>query len=95
MKVDTVIIRPILTEKATNKSAKKTYMFEVHQDATKPQIRRALEKLYGVSIGEVNVVNRIGKTRRVGRKMKTKQLPARKLAYVLVTGGSIDLFPQA
>lgn len=95
MKIDTVIVFPILTEKATSLAAKKVYMFEVDKEASKTQIRSVLEKLYKIVVGKVTVVNRTGKTRRVGKKMKIKQLPKRKIAYITVTSGKIDLFPQA
>lgn len=95
MKIDNVIVLPILTEKATSLAAKKVYMFEVDKGASKTQIRSVLEKLYKVVVGKITIVNRTGKTRRVGKKMKIKQLPKRKIAYITVTSGKIDLFPQA
>lgn len=94
MKIETVIIGPVLTEKATNLATGKVYMFKVHKDATKHKVKGALESLYQVKISKVSITNRKGKARRVGRRMTTKNLPDKKIAYVAVSEGKIDLFPQ-
>lgn len=94
MKIEEVILRPILTEKATNLAAHKVYAFQVHKKATKHTVKATLEKLYQVKIGKVSIVVRKGKTRRTGRRMRPKVLPDKKIAYVKVIEGKIDLFPQ-
>ncbi len=94
MKIDQVIIRPVLTEKATNLAKEKTYMFEISLKANKNQVKKTLEKLYSVKVGRVRVMVRKGKERRVGKRMKSKQLPNIKIAYVELQEGKIDLFPQ-
>ncbi len=62
----TVIIRkPLITEKATYESSvHNRYVFEVDRRATKPQIRRAVEELYGVRVVGVATQNRKGQLRR-------------------------------
>jgi len=95
MKVNEVIISPVLTEKATLLAKNKVYMFYVNPRSDKNKIKQVLEKIYAVKISSVRTMNRIGKVKRVGRSMKMKQLPNQKIAYVKVSTGKIDLFPQA
>lgn len=60
-----VIIRPLVTEKATWESAARNrYAFEVHDKANKHMIRHAIEQLYNVRVLEVATQNRVGKYRR-------------------------------
>jgi len=94
MKINEVIIRPVLTEKATNQTKGKMYMFEVKMQASKHQVKTTLEQLYKVSIGKVRVMVRKGKERRVGKRMKSKKLSDTKIAYVEIKEGTIDLFPK-
>jgi large subunit ribosomal protein L23 len=64
-----VILSPVITEKATNGSQYNQVTFRVHRQATKPQIRVAVEKLFNVKVTGVNTHNRLGKTKSVrGRK---------------------------
>ncbi len=93
--LDRTIVKPVLTEKATNLAKTNTYTFEVAVNANKFQIANVLEKIYKVKVGSVRVMMRSGKTRRAGRKMQTRVLPSRKLAYVTLKEGTIDLFPKA
>ncbi|MBI2641243.1 50S ribosomal protein L23 [Candidatus Roizmanbacteria bacterium] len=94
MEINKVLIRPIITEKATNLSKGQVYSFEVHRDANKFQVKKALEQLYKVKVGRVNVTVRKGKKRRVGKRMTSKELPDKKIAFVSLREGKIDLFPQ-
>lgn len=91
------IIRPIITEKSTHQvrfhgeRRGGAYAFEVHVDATKPQIRDAVEKIYGVKVRRVNTQLRSGKTRRyrlhLGQTRHTK-----KAVVILDRDSHIDLF---
>ena len=57
-----IIIKPIVTEKLTDQGEKlNRYGFVVDRKANKLQIKEAVEKLYGVSVSEVNTVNYHGK----------------------------------
>lgn len=94
MKIEDVVLGPVLTEKATNLASGKVYMFLIHKDATKYKVKNALEKLYQVKISQISVMTRKGKKRRTGRRMMSKTLPGKKIAYVKVAEGKIDLFPQ-
>ena len=89
-----VIIKPLLTEKATGMSQKNIYTFEVGTKANKHSVKEALIKLYNVKIGNVTILVRKGKMKKVGRKMQPKKNANRKVAYVTVTEGTISMFPK-
>ena len=68
MEAQRVIRRPLITEKATRlKETTNTICFEVDRSANKIEIRRAVEKLFGVKVIDVRVANRQGKWKRMGR----------------------------
>ena len=63
-----VLRRPLITEKSTAlKDTQRTLGFEVHRDATKPEIKKAVETLFGVKVQKVRVANVHGKVKRQGR----------------------------
>lgn len=78
-----VIRKPIITEKATGVSQHNAVVFEVHGDSTKPQIKAAVETLFGVKVLGVNTTTLHGKTKifkgrkgtRSDRKKATVRLP--------------------
>ena len=81
-----VIRRPLITEKTTAlKETTRTVCFEVHRDATKPEIKKAVEKLFSVKVEQVRVANMPGKLRRQGRYQGHR--PDWKKAYVLLKEG--------
>lgn len=60
-----IIVRPLVTEKSTHRqTTRNEYAFEVTGNATKPEIRKAVEKLYEVKVLDVRTMNRKGKPRR-------------------------------
>lgn len=85
-----LIRRPIITEKATMASEQGAVAFEVAMEATKPQIKEAIETLFGVKVKAVNTVLTKGKVKRFrGRPGKRRDV---KKAYVtLVEGNTIDV----
>jgi large subunit ribosomal protein L23 len=72
-----VIVAPVITEKATMASEHNKVVFKVRKDATKPQIKEAIEKLFDVKVKNVNTLNRRGKVKtfknRVGRQSDVKR----------------------
>ena len=72
-----VILSPVITEKATVASEKNQVMFRVARNATKPQIKDAVEKLFDVKVKSVNTLIRKGKVRvfkgRPGELQNTKR----------------------
>ena len=85
-----VIRKPIITEKATMASEHGAVVFEVAMDAAKPQIKEAVEALFGVKVKAVNTAITKGKAKRFrGRPGRRKDV---KKAYVtLAEGQTIDV----
>lgn len=90
-----ILLYPILTEKATAASQKGIYAFAVDMQASKKQIKVVVESQFKVTVGQIKVSIRKGKIRRVGKKMQPKKQPDLKIAYVQLKKGSISLFPKA
>ena len=63
-----VIIRPIISEQSMEQTDLKKYVFEVHKDAGKIEIKRAVEEAFGVKVDKVNTLHVKGKKKRLGRK---------------------------
>ena len=92
MNLESVLRRPVLTEKSTKAmELGNQYVFEVSPDANKPMIRKAVEEFFDVKVLKVNVRNRRGKLKRVGRSIGyTKR---RKEAVVtLRAGDKLDVY---
>ena len=85
-----IIVSPVITEKATMASEANQVIFKVASDATKPQVKEAIEKLFDVKVKAVNTLIRKGKTKRfrgiVGRRNDWK-----KAMVTLEEGHSIDV----
>ena len=85
-----VILRPVVTEKSMNIMAEKKYTFMVHQDATKSQVKEAVEKMFeGTKVKSVNTMNIQGKTKRRG--MTFGKTAKSKKAIVTLTEESKDI----
>ena len=67
MTIYDVIIKPILTEKSYEGIANKRYTFKVAPNATKSQIKEAVENIFKVKVEKINIVNVHGKIKRQGR----------------------------
>ena len=67
MVANEIIIRPIITEKTMTGVQNKKYTFEVAKAATKIDVARAVEELFGVKVSKVNTVHVRGRMRRQGR----------------------------
>ena len=88
-----VIVRPIVSEKSYTLLEDNVYTFEVHPSSSKPEIKDAVESIFGVSVLKVNTLNRKGKRMRNRRNNTFGKRPDRKRALVtLAEGDSIDLF---
>ncbi len=94
MKINDILKSPIQTEKSTQLLQKSYYSFEVNQHANKFQIKSAVEKLFNVKVDGVKVIVRKGKIKKVGRRMRLKKLPDKRIAYIKLKEGHIDLFPR-
>lgn len=67
-----IIIRPIITEQSMEDMDIKKYVFEVAKDATKIEIAKAVEEIFGVRVIKVTTTNVQGKTKRVGANPEGK-----------------------
>ena len=85
-----VILSPVITEKATIASEMNRVTFRVHRDATKPQIKAAVESLFNVKVEGVNTLVRKGKTK-FFRGRRGTQSDVKKAIVRLAEGHSIDI----
>ena len=85
-----VVLRPVITEKSMNMMADKKYTFYVNPQATKTQVKDAVEKLFaGTKVVSVNTTNLDGKKRRRG--MVEGRTAKRKKAIVTLSADSADI----
>ena len=85
-----VVIAPHITEKSTLLSEQNAVVFKVAQDATKPQIKAAVEALFGVNVTGVNTIVQKGKTKRWKGRPYTRS-DMKKAIVTLAEGQSIDV----
>ncbi len=80
------IVRPVITEKTSiAQQTRGEYTFEVHRDASKPEIRSAIEQLFGVKVTAVWTLNVRGKEKRMGTTIGRR--PNWKKAIVTLRAG--------
>jgi large subunit ribosomal protein L23 len=85
-----LIVAPIITEKATAASEHNKVIFKVRKDATKPQIKAAVEKLFDVKVEAVNTLVRKGK-QKAFRGVRGVQSDVKQAVVTLAEGHSIDV----
>ena len=85
-----VIVKPIITEKATMASENGAVVFEVAKSATKPAIKEAVETLFNVKVKAVNTTITKGKTKRF-RGIAGKRSDVKKAYVTLEDGNAIDV----
>jgi large subunit ribosomal protein L23 len=84
------IIAPVITEKATLQSEKNKVVFRVPLEASKTDIKEAVEKLFNVKVAAVNTVVRKGKTK-FFRGVPGKRSDVKNAVVTLLPGYSIDV----
>ena len=89
-----VIIEPVVSEKSYAAIEENIYTFVVAKGASKPEIRNAVERIFGVKVAKVNTLNRQGKRQRNRRSYTYGRRPDTKRAIVTLAEGEkkIDLF---
>lgn len=92
-----ILIKPLVTEKASEGNEHGKYGFMVNRKANKVEIKKAVEKMYGVTVESVNTMNYLGKMKK--RYTKSKVLSGRKPSYkkAIVTvaeGEVIDFYSE-
>src|SRR4051812_31437962 len=85
-----VIVSPHITEKSTLLSEHNAVVFKVAREATKPQIKAAVEALFGVDVTGVNTMTQKGKTKRWKGRPYTRS-DVKKAVVTLAEGQSIDV----
>lgn len=85
-----VVVSPVITEKATAASEFNKVIFRVQKNATKPQIKAAVEGLFDVKVDAVNTVLRKGK-QKVFRGRAGRQSDTKRAIVTLADGHSIDV----
>lgn len=89
-----VIIAPLITEKSMAGTMVQQYAFEVHPKATKTQIRKAVEEIFGVTVRKVNTVAVGGKFKtfaRRGNRTEGRTAEWKKAIVTLAEGQKIEL----
>jgi large subunit ribosomal protein L23 len=90
-----VLRRPLVTEKSSYQSGRlNQYSFVVADDATRTQVKDAIETLYDVTVERVNIINTSAKR---GRRLRSRQLLIRKVGYkkaivTLAEGQTLEMF---
>jgi large subunit ribosomal protein L23 len=85
-----VVVAPVITEKSTLLSENNAVVFKVANDATKPEIKAAVEALWGVTVKSVNTLVAKGKTKKWKGKPYTRS-DVKKAIVRLAEGQSIDI----
>ncbi len=85
-----VVLKPVVTEKSTLGSEHNQVTFRVARRATKPEIKQAVEGLFGVKVTKVNTLNVRGKVKRFRGRLG-KQSDYKKAIVTLSEGQSIDI----
>jgi len=79
-----IIVKPIITENSMDMAANKKYVFKVMKDASKTEIKYAVEEIFKVTVKAVNTINMPGKKKRLGGRPQGTT-PAWKKAIVTLT----------
>ncbi|TFG91871.1 MAG: 50S ribosomal protein L23 [Syntrophobacterales bacterium] len=91
MNIYSVIKKPLVTEKSTiAREEENKYLFEVDRGATKIDIRKAVEKIFKVTVVNVHTINISGKKKRVGRVVGRRR-DWKKALITLAPGSSIEV----
>jgi len=86
-----ILIKPIISEKSYDLTTLYKFTFKVDRRATKPEIRRAVEEVFGVNVTAVNTMNMRGKVKRQGAT-SGRRSDWKKAVVTLVEGQTIEVF---
>ena len=87
-----IIVRPLITEQSLAATADKRYTFEVMKDATKPEIAKAIEEVFGVKVADVNTINMKKKAKRMGVHAGYKKAWKKAIVTLAADSKSIEFF---
>ena len=85
-----IVRKPVITEKSTMASENNAVVFKVHPDASKPQIKAAVEALFNVKVKSVNTMVVKGKTKR-WKGEQYRRSDEKKAVVTLAEGQTIDI----
>lgn len=86
-----LLLKPVITEKATSQEKNGKYMFFVRRDATKIDIKSAFKHAYGVDVVSVNVMNTHGKVRQSKKGAMAKKGSFKKVVITTKAKKNVDL----
>ena len=84
-----VILKPVISEESMDVALNKKYTFKVAVDANKTEVKNAVEEIFGVEVAKVNIMNVVGKKKRMGRY--EGMTAASKKAIVTLTESSKEI----
>ena len=84
-----VILKPVITQQSMDYAEAKKYVFKVAVDANKTEVKAAVEEIFGVDVAKVNIMNVVGKRKRMGRY--EGMTAASKKAIVTLTADSKEI----
>ena len=87
-----IMIAPVVSEKSYDLIDQGVFTFKVSPKASKPEIRDAVEAIWGVEVLKVNTLNRSGKRKRTRGSNRIGSAPDTKRAIVTLAAGEIPLF---
>ena len=88
-----IILAPVVSEKSYALIETGVYTFQVHPDASKPEIHDAVEAIWGVKVLKVNTLNRAGKVQRTrGTNRPCRRAAFKRAIVTLAPGSEIPLF---
>ena len=84
-----VVLKPVISEKSMEDAQVKKYTFKVAVDANKTEVKAAVEEIFDVDVKKVNIMNVVGKKKRMGRNVG--MTAATKKAVVTLTPASKEI----
>ena len=84
-----VVLKPVISEKSMEDAQVKKYTFKVAVDANKTEVKHAVEEIFDVEVSKVNIMNVVGKKKRMGRYVG--MTAASKKAIVTLTDSSKEI----
>lgn len=94
--ITSVVVKPLLTERGTHlKETHNKFLFEVAKSSNKLEVKRAVEHLFNVKVGEVRTVSMRGKRKRLGSKPAGRRADWKKAIVTLLPGHTIEFFEGA
>ena len=90
--IQDIIIKPLITENSMDMLADKKYAFKVMKSATKPEIAKAVEEMFGVQVLDVNTINMKKKPKRLGVHFGYTSEWKKAIVTLTADSGEIEFF---